>query len=100
MREQWIPGHLDPRFSWTCSALDARMKKLLKKGVGLNRNKASPIKLTQEQEKLWSLALNSMLYHSLTPLHLVGRCGTGFASYPAFFRLQEVGTDGYEASTG
>ena len=47
-------GDKDPRFARTRGALDARMKKLTKEGVGTETMQAQPLTPEQE-EKLWCL---------------------------------------------
>ena len=52
-------GDKDPRFARTRGALDARMKKLTKEGVGTETMQAQPLTPEQE-EKLWCLGIFSL----------------------------------------
>ena len=52
-------GDKDPRFARTRGALDTRMKKLTKEGVGTETMQAQPLTPEQE-EKLWCLGIFSL----------------------------------------
>ena len=52
-------GDKDSHFAQTRSALDARMKKLMKEGVGTETMQTQPLTLEQE-EKLWCLGIFSL----------------------------------------